>query len=215
MDHENRTLTLGNSVAGNPGRLRVNYLRWLIHKPTWPLLWAGSAILCTAGALYLHWSWWIPAALLAVWNFLYWVRVREHFWNGNANPGLVVSADPLLIAVATDLTQGVGSYPAVKVFRAGLRHIDGQPPRVGDRVGTVALYSRSPDDTPHWADFDPLPAQYATGDPEKLSALLGSFAADDWARLERFLKQVPQPYRAGLYMIELERKPKKRRDNSA
>src|SRR5579871_1683077 len=125
MDDEKRALTLGASVAGHPGQVRVNYLRWFFHRPTWPLLWAGLALLCLAGALYLHWSWWIPTVLLLPWNFLYWVRVREHFWRGDANPGLVVSVDPLLIAVATDLTKGMGTYPAVKIFRAGLRHIDG------------------------------------------------------------------------------------------
>ncbi len=202
--------TLGASAASNPGRLRVNYLRWLIHKPTWPLIWGGLALLCLVAALSLHWSLWVPAALLLAWNVLYWVRVREHFWSGCANPGVVVSVDPLLIAVATDLTKGVGTYPAVKIVRARLRHIDGQLPRVGVRVGTVALYTATFDENiPHWVDFDPLPAQYATGDPKKISTLLGSFTADDWADLERFLQQVPQPYQPGLYMINRDSKPQK------
>ncbi len=161
------------------------------------------------GALYLHWSLWIPAALLLVWNILYWVRVREHFWNGCANPGVVVSVDPLLIAVLTDLTQGVGSYPALKLIAARIRHIEKGPPRIGDRVATVALYTATFDEKiPHWVDFDPYPAQYATGDSTRISALMETFTTEDWAELDEYLKQVPQPYKVGLYMIKSESKSK-------
>ena len=207
MDHENREFRLSDCVASNPGRLQVNYLRWFIHKPTWPLLWAGLALFGIVGALYLHWSLWFLATLLLVCNLLYWVSVRMHFWNGDANPGFVVSDDPVLIAVATDLTKGVEAYPAVKIFRARFRHTDGRPPRLDDRVATVSGYSPGGADLPHWADFDPLPAEYATGNPVAISALMASFTADDWERLGRFLKQVPQPYRTGLYMITSESNP--------
>lgn len=200
MDDE--PLPLNGTVASNPGRLRVSYLRWLTHKPTWPLGWAAAALAALAGAVLLHWAFWIPAVFLMLCNAFYWFRLKMHFERGDANPGLVVSATPPLVAVATDLTKGFGSYPVVKVFAAGPLRVSGRRPEVGDRVGTVALYSPGPDPAvPHWADFDPHPAEYVTADPAALDGLMDTFTPADWDNLARLLEQVPRPYRPGLYTV--------------
>lgn len=195
-------LPLNGTVASNPGRLRVNYLRWLIHKPAWPLGWAAAALAALAGAVWLHWAFWIPAALLLLCNAFYWFRLKTHFERGDANPGLVVSATPPLVAVATDLTKGFGSYPAVKVFAAGPLRVAGRRPEAGDRVATVSLYAPGSDASlPHWADFDPHPAEYVTADPAALAGLMATFTPGDWDNLSRLLEQVPRPYRPGLYLV--------------
>ena len=205
MGREERAITLDSSArASNPGRLRVSVLRWLTFKPKWPSIWFGVGLLSIVAASWLHWLFWIPSTLLILLNVLYWIRVREHFWGGDANPGLVVSVDPLLVAVATDLTQGVGAYPAVKVFEASLPRMGGERPEVGSRIATVSLYSPGMNDAPHWGDFIPHPAQYATGDDGRIEELMQTFSAGDWSRLQRCLKQVPKPYRPGLYMIDEE-----------
>ena len=200
MDDE--PLPLNGTVASNPGRLRVNYLRWLTHKPAWPLGWAAAAVAAVAGAVLVHWAFWVSAAFLLLGNAFYWFRLKMHFERGDANPGLVVSATPPLVAVATDLTKGFGSFPAVKVFAAGPLRVAGRRPEVGDRVATVSLYSPGLDPTaPHWSDFDPHPAEYVTADAAALAGLMATFDPGEWDKLARLLELVPQPYRPGLYLI--------------
>lgn len=190
------------SRASNPGRLRVNLLQWLRHKPIWPILFACAALVSLAGALLLHWSLWIAAGFFLLCNLLYWFNVHMHFRHGDANPGVVVSVDPLLIAVATDLTQGVGSYPAVKLFRANLSQIAGAAPEYGKRVATVSTYRMNADGIPHWRDVTPYPAEYATNNEKAIQRLMQTFTEDDWAHLEEMLKRVPQPFQPGLYMLD-------------
>lgn len=200
MDDE--PLSLNGTMASNPGRLRVNHLRWLLHKPAWPIGWAVAAALAVAGAVLVHWAFWFPAAFLLLCNAFYWFRLKMHFERGDANPGLVVSASPPLVAVATDLTKGFGSFPAVKVFAAGPLRIAGRRPEVGDRVGTVSLYSSGPDQSaPHWSDFEPHPAEYVTADAAAIAGLMATFPQEQWDNLAQLLEMVPQPYRPGLYLI--------------
>ncbi|MEI6193118.1 MAG: DUF3239 domain-containing protein [Verrucomicrobiota bacterium] len=87
-------------------------------------------------------------------NVLYWIRIKEFFAKGDANPGIIIQLNPVLIAVATDLVQHSGSYPAIKVISTQLKSFMGQPPQVGMAVPTVALYYRPLDkNCPHWADL--------------------------------------------------------------
>lgn len=195
-----------NAMASNPAHLKVNVLTWLRCKPTWPLIWAGLALVCVVAALFIHWLFWIAAGLMVLCNVLYWANVRIHYWQGDANPGLVVSEDPLLVATATDLrTTDVVSFPVVKIIEAPGLRIEGQPAKLGARLATVSMYG--PDtvkDGLCWKDFDPLPAPYATQDMKQLNRLMQTFRGEDWARLEQYLKRVPQPYQVGLYHIETE-----------
>jgi hypothetical protein len=195
-------LPLNGTVASNPGRLRVNYLRWFLHKPAWPLGWAVALVAAVAAAVWLHWAFWFAAVVLLLCNVFYWFRLTMHFGRGDANPGLVVSAAPPLVAVATDLSKGFGVFPAVKVFAAGPLRVAGRRPEVGDRVGTVSLYTPGPDSSaPHWADFDPHPAEYVTADPAAIAGLMATFTPADWDNLARLMEQVPRPYRPGLYLL--------------
>lgn len=203
MSEPQRAWTLDNSArASNPGGLRVNPFCWLRHYPAWPLvLFFGFwALVVLAWLVNREQLWGLAVAALAV-NGFYWKRLREHFRYGDANPGIVVSLEPMLIAVATDLTKGAGQYPVVKIFNKRLPTIDGQRPRLGARLATVALYEGSSDKSPHWSDFDPLPAQCATGDQAALERIMNSFTQRDWDRLNSWLAHVPQPFRRGLYPI--------------
>src|SRR5262249_27415776 len=98
-------------VASNPGRICVHFVRWISHRPTWPIVWASLLVLSLLPPIFAHWTFWILTALLLLVNVWYWMLVRSIFWNGDANPGIVVDTLPLMIAVATDLTKGRGIYP--------------------------------------------------------------------------------------------------------
>ena len=135
-------------------------------------------------------------------NVLYWIRIKEFFAKGDANPGIIIQLNPVLIAVATDLVQHSGSYPAIKVISTQLKSFMGQPPQVGMAVPTVALYYRPIDkNCPHWADFDPRPLECATGDQEVLERVAASFTEHHWQFLRNALLQLPKK-EPGLYMLK-------------
>jgi hypothetical protein len=195
-------LTIDNrTAASNAARAPLSPLRYVWFYPVWPLTWA--ALLVVSLWLTCKLSFWcLPLALLCLaLNVLYWIRVREFFAHGDANPGVVLQLQPTLVAVATDLTQGVGSYPAIKVFRTRLRRALGQPLAVGSRLPTVALYQRSLDPAArHWADFDPRPLACATGDQQALERVMDTFSDQECRRLEAAVQTLPA-IRPGLYRL--------------
>lgn len=203
MRDDQSTWTMDDTTrASNPGGIRLNPLQWFKSYPMWPCLWIGLLV----GSIFLaffNWYFWIAACLFLAMNGLYWQRVKEHFKHGCANPGVVVSLDPMLIAVCTDLTKGIGEYPAVKIISKKMGTICGQVPQVGTRVATVALYSASVDENlPHWESFDPRPVDCATTDLNAMYGVMNSFTEEDWQELASFLSQVEQPFRPGLFPVQ-------------
>jgi hypothetical protein len=205
MEQEQKSLTLNNSTfASNPGELDVQRLRWFMSYPKWPVIWMLSLAFFLVLAIFAHWIFWIPTILLLLMNWLYWRKVSDHFRFGCANPGVVLSLEPMLIAVCTDLTMGEGEFPVIKIIEKKLTSICGQLPQVGSLVPTVALYQSGgmKEDQNHWADFDPRPIDCATSDLREIKRVMDSFDPDDINELKTWLKQVPQPYRPGLYPID-------------
>jgi hypothetical protein len=191
-----------SSYAGNPGQVPLNPWRWLQYYPKWPLVWFSSLAAVVAMACFVDSNLWAAAGLLLVANWFYWQRVREHFRNGDACTAMIVSVRPMRIAVATDLSKGDGEYPVIKIIRKSLATACGQIPEVGSKLATVALYNDSGPAVPHWSDFDPRPIDCATANLEVMDRVMQSFAEKDWEQLYDGLRQVPQPYRCGLYHVE-------------
>jgi hypothetical protein len=197
------TWTLNDRAsASNPGKLRVSRLRWLVHYPGWPTILATGLLLSIALAFRAHAAFSIPVALFVFLNSFYWVRVGEHFRYGCANPGVVVSLDPMLIAVSTDLTKGLGRFPVIKIVPKRLGRIAGESPKIGTRLATVALYMPSINNQPHWSDFDPRPADSVTANLSEIRRLISTFSEEDWRELYQGLQQVEKPYRPGLYRVQ-------------
>ena len=151
----------------------------------------------------------VVAAALA--RLLWWmaVRIQEHFIHGCANPAVVVSMTPPLVAVSGDLTLRRGDHwPVVKIIAQPLDRVRGPRPKVGDRLATVALYYGFYN-KPHWDNFFPIVANCVTDDEETLRELMSRLDSEEgaWEELEAHLKQVPTPYRPGLYWIRPPTRP--------
>src|SRR2546422_712094 len=101
------------SAASNPGKVSVQWLRYVTHFTFWPVCFAGGFLASAALAVARPLFWAVPALVLAL-NLQYWVRVRMRFQFGCVNPSKVVSTAPFMLAVFTDLTTGDGPYPVVK-----------------------------------------------------------------------------------------------------
>lgn len=190
------------SVASNPGQLEASLLCWFRHKPLWPILWAGALVGSLVLAFLVDRSFAKAAGVLAIANLFYWMRIKEQFRSGCANPGVVVALHPTLIAVSTDLTKGFGHYPVIKILKVPLSSVAGQPVQIGTRVPTVAVYQSSIlARLPHWRDFSPQPVDFVTDDPVEVTGILGTFPEEHWQALDDGLQQVPKPYQPGLYFI--------------
>lgn len=204
MEENQVTWTLDdNSRASNPGNFRPSLLRLCRHYPLWPAIWGSFLIFSLIMAWNHHWLWWGAAALLLGINLLHYVRLREHFRYGCVNPAVVLSLNPPLIAVASDLTMGQGAYPVIKIISKSLPTANGLPPQTGSRLATVATYQFPLDKSQaHWADFHPRPVDCASGDPAVLEKVMASLADNDWDELISWLKQIPQPWQCGLFHIQ-------------
>jgi len=202
-----------DTFASLPGCLAVQYPAWVRCFParTVPQIFLLALLLAGAMTLLLAthsplglWPFGLGAAALVRRLDLKFRLIREHFQHGCLNPGRVVSLDPPLVAVYTDMTHTPGqSWPAVKVLRQPLNRARGARPRLGDRVATVALYCGSRQ-RPHWGDFSPVAAQCVTDDQGAVRRALARLDADPddaWAALDRALALVPTPTAPGLYWV--------------
>ena len=134
-------------------------------------------------------------------TFIYFYDRLRHFMRGDANPGIVLTVNPTLIAVATDMSRNDDPYKAVKVFQTNLKLSTGSTLEVGSVIGTIAQYSASAGNHGHFADFNPVPAELATKNEDYLSSLIDSFDQEQYRQAAQAIKHLPQPYRPGLFHI--------------
>jgi hypothetical protein len=200
MEDNRGIVTLdSDTVASNPGSVRIMpfVLMRYMHKSVLlliPLL----ASLVFALQVSLLWGG-LSSVIFFVINYLYWRRKREHFAYGDSNGGIVVSENPKLIAVTTDLSKGItGKYPVVKIVAYKGKG------KLNDRIGTVALYEGSSVCTPHWNDFFPVPVEYVNSNKAEQKAVLRSYSEESWDLLEARIKKIGWPYKEGLFKISTE-----------
>ena len=190
-----------NTWASNPGNANLNPFIWFIHDFKRILI-----LNCLFGIsifLTIKVSGWfsILVILLLVINGFYWLRKKEHFKSGDSNGGIVISINPTLVAVTTDLTKGFGEFPVIKIISCStLKNV-----KINDKIATVALYSASEnDELPHWIDFNPIPLSYATNDKATLENAINSYDLEQWDSIKSRLKEIKKPYKPGLYKSEIQ-----------
>ena len=180
-----------DTAASTPGRLALNRLQWFRCYPKWPLIWGISLLTLVCLTAFHDVGWWVLAALVLLMNSLYWTRVREHFGSGDVCPAMVISVQPLLIAVGTDMTTGSGNYPVIKVISIPGASLPSRQRVVGTRLATVALYNGSLDE-PHWRDFYPRPAGAATTDAGMIDGMMARIPKELWKDFDFWYQQVPE-----------------------
>ena len=189
-----------NSAASNPGMMRVSYWRHFVAYPKWAFIW--TVMLLASIGLVVCVSWFsIPLVLFSLWtSWMYWTRVKTQFIAGCVNPAMILSVNPRLVAVHTNLTQGGGNeYGVIKIINAPIHRMVSGPPQEQQRIATVSFYEGAVEEIDHWTDFSPKLAACVTSKPNDAQRLLDSIDEADWLELNRALKQVPRPYAPGLY----------------
>lgn len=205
-DEDERSWTLDNTtVASNPGGIKVEPLIWLRNDPFWPSVWFLLLLVSTFISVKYGAGFLLFVGLFVAANIFYWQRIRDHFMHGCANPSVIVGIDPVLVATGTDLSKGDGEYPAIRIVQQDLNFIQGQAPKVGDRLVSVALYNPQSGDngsSPCWGSFDPIPVDFATSNLQAKRISMSTFGTGDWSELDDWLAEVPKPYQPGLYAID-------------
>jgi len=196
---------LTQSAASSPGRLRISHLKHWLSFPLWPTLWLGLLLLVTMAGLLIHWALLILAMPLAGLLWLYWWIQRAKFISGCTNPAMVVSLDPPLIAVLTDLALSPAGtrWHYIKVLEQPLNSMTGELARVGQRLATVATY-RKGNSNEHWNDFSPVVVNCVTWSIGDIARVFSTLTSGDWQDFDCALRQIPPPLSAGLYKVELQ-----------
>ncbi len=186
--------------ASNPGAIQLELFRYLRYFPLKPAIillvlvaLVGMTILVSPLLLFL------PVIVLALFGRSV-KALRQQFYFGDVNGGIVVSERPCLVAVYTDLTQGGPPFPVVKVVEEPLDRVFGYPPPVRTRVATVAFYYGKTGDRT-WDDFDPITVSLGTSDAEAIRRALESIPQGDWEFLELAIRLLPYPFAPGLYRV--------------
>ncbi len=190
------------SSAARPGMLRPSRLRYVRAFPFWASIWHGL-LFVFAALIYVHWAFILPALLFAFAVVLYWRRIRFKFIGGCVNPGVVLSTSPPRIAVLTNLTKGGSTaWNVIKVMSHPIHRMSTGKPTVGQRIATIADYSMSSEELPHWNDFHPIVVDIVTKDKAKLTQLLSTISLEDWKELDEGLRQLPGPMpKEGVYRL--------------
>lgn len=187
-----------NTSASNPGMLRVSYLQYAKAYPKWPTIWVGGlALSCVACVVSLWFL--IGVAFFGFVTWFYLHQLKTQFVAGCVNPGIILSVEPPLVAVYTDLSKGGNEFPVVKIEWHPIHKMSTGAAAKGQKVTTVAFYESMEDELEHWTNFTPRLSACATTDRRIIQKQLKSIDNEDWDHLNNALKQVPRPLAAGLY----------------
>lgn len=135
------------------------------------------------------------------------IQKTEQFKYGCLNPTVVINKDRGIIATFTNLTSyGDDITPVIKISKEPLELITNLKIKNGQKLPTVALYTRNENDelATAWADFDPKIANCFTDDIAACNTLLGRISANGWQCLANGLSQIDNTEQIGLYYIDLE-----------
>jgi hypothetical protein len=201
------------SQASIPGRIVVQPLVWMRCFPAQTLPNAALAILLPILSVVMITALHTGAGVILLLIIAFYAgrrlnrqlqHMRGKMANGCLNPARVISVNPGLIAVYTDLASRPGQeWPVIKVVAQPLGRAGGPPLKTGDRIAVAAYYYGS-SGKPHWNDFSPTPVACITADETELREAMARIDADPdglWDALDRSLAQVPTPTRPGLYWI--------------
>lgn len=189
-----------SAMASFQGNMKLNPIQWIKMN-------SGKVLRITAYlliSLYLmikvHWLFvlvFIPCLLYNIW---YWFSTRGTFGGGNVSPGKVISINPDKIAVATDLTKMVGSYPVIKILETKLLK---ENKVVGKFIPTVSIYNDNPHGYPFWSQFMPVPVSHGIKDKQHMQYLMSQFSKDDFNEIDNYLAQI-NTQEVGTYKVNEE-----------
>lgn len=202
--------TTGNfpegAAASHPAGVRVNHVRYCLHRPIELYWWGLPALLFVILGVTIHWGFYVPVLILVGLFALRARAISGQYREGDSRPGVIVSIEPPLVASSTDLDMGAGSGPhyVVRIQKLFTRKINGEPIKLGQKIPMAAVYEEDPEEgAKTWKTFHPAPIAYGNSDPAAAKFVMSQIDDDEWNILQEGLKQVPRPFAIGQYEIKV------------
>jgi hypothetical protein len=190
-----------SAVTPSHANVRVEWWHYYRGFPGQAALGIAVAMLGMVGAVVTHPAYAVVAAFGACALFAEFAGVRCRFRTGQPCPAIVISQDPTLVAIGTDLRTPGGSsaMPAVRILWQPLGRLVGGAPAVGTRLAAVGTYV-PPARRGAWSDFDARVVRCATRDEVEVMRVTQLLGERDWEDLEALIGRL-SARRAGLHTL--------------
>ncbi len=189
-----------HTIPTYQGDMKLDILQWTkfnSSKVVKPTLFLIAGILLT---IYVHWLFGLSVLLALIYSFLFWNWSFNLFKGGDVNPGKVISLNPVLVAISSDMRKYDGDYPILKIIETKL------PPEdlVLDKViPTIAMYADNPHGYPFWAEFRPVPVIHGYANRDHINQILSDFSTHDLDNLHDYVEKAGTK-EVGIYKIDEE-----------
>jgi len=188
----------GNTMAEFQGDMSLSVVQWIRFNTFTVLKNIGWIAIGFFLMKNLHWGFGIVLIGAILYNVWYWFMQKNKFKGGDVNPGKVLSVNPTLVAVATNLTKYGEDYPILKIIETKLPEEDNI---LNNIVPTIALYNDNPHGYPFWSEFHPVPVIHGISDKNKIESIMSQFSKDKFEMLDRYIEQV-KIKESGIYKID-------------
>ncbi|MFK7766611.1 MAG: DUF3239 domain-containing protein [Mariniblastus sp.] len=180
----------GEYLASNPGILSPNYLKVMTTFPAWPAIIFGLLLISFGGVFISLWFLLPFAGMLAL--AIYYLRqISFHYTGGCITPARILSVEPPLVAVYTDLSVSGRSCHIIRLLRQPLHKLAPHAAKPGP-ISTISLYCGLHQELgDHWCDIHPVITNLATNDANEIQRVHSSIGQEEWQWLDWGLKQIP------------------------
>lgn len=189
-----------HTIPSYQGDMKLNVVQWIKYNLS--RVFISSAILIVGFLLMIqvHWVFVFLFIAALLYNIWYWLKAFNLFKGGDVNPGKVISINPTLVAVATDMRKHSGDYPVLKIIKTQLPREDRE---LGKIIPTVALYNDNPHGYPFWAEFHPVPVVHGMNDLNYIDHMLRNFSAKQIESLKEYIMKL-NVKEVGIYKVDEE-----------
>ncbi len=151
-------------------------------------------------ARFIGWFFYIPLAIYVAFKVLELLKTRDIYYSGALVPAIVIDAESNKIAAYTDLTQGFGSYPIIRVRVYPLP----KKYRInGTRIPIAGGYYNT-EDYSHWNYYEPNPIPTGIKDEQIINEKLSAISTIEWVTLKNEIKKFDGIPEEGYYPIQIE-----------
>lgn len=175
------------TMASFQGDMKLNPVQWFKMNTAKVLRITSYLIVSLVAMIKIHWIFTIVFIACLLYNIRYWFTAKGTFGGGNVCPGKVISVNPDRIAVATNLSQGIGNYPVLKFLETRLLKEDKE---IGKFIPTISIYYDNPHGYPFWSEFHPVPVSHGITDKDQFKFLMSKFDESDFEEINEFLHQI-------------------------
>ncbi len=187
-----------HTIPSYQGDMNLNFLQWTkynlgkVAKLTLALV---AGLLLT---IKVHWLFAIVLIGALLYNIWYWFTAYNRFKGGDVNPGRVISLEPTLVAVATDMRKYSGDYPILKIIKTKLPKEDR---KLGKIIPTVAIYNDNPHGYPFWSEFHPVPVIHGLKDQNHIDHMLATISQTSIQNLHDYIGKTSSKA-PGIYKVD-------------